>query len=559
MERQLACRRLMNRRAWIIGAAVFFVTFGVRFFHLDARSIWMDEDAQASAASKGIDASLPGRSAKQQQPPLDYVFESIGLRIFGWNEYGARMHAAVLGAGAASAFYFLLTTTAPHPSVAVIGTILFILDPHLVRYSQEGRPISCGVFFSVLWLIAMFRVIQSNRALTWKRAFQYAALSFSASFAFLMSVGFQPLVFLAASGISLIGAFAFFPMLRKKIAIVLGAAFAAFLASIPVLLGCILKGGAYVKPLSFSERLLSVATNVVDVNFGTWAGRLVELMGHLSFVAAVVIPLGTFGIARFYFKDNTRATDRFTVAFFLLFALIYPFALNGLFFGLVRNHSLVLRYYLTAVAPLLALLSLLGWRSFTVLLEWAGTRSAVWYRLVPVLFLAAFSAGILQSAAAVHSQYKEPSTTDWRSFYQLVKATPKRFGAAYLINLVPDGKWGPKRFYATKFYYRKEDGHPVDLRQIETLISDVTKGRLLSGDDIYFVVSYGLQFISPRLFDRIPNVLCFQYDGLSVIHWTLGDEVKKELFRVLDKIIEGVPQEEIGSKIVLLRDELKKK
>lgn len=82
-------RCFVLERTWLVFLLVFFVSLFMRINQISARNIWMDEDAQARRVQAGpFDLGLIGEAATQQQPPIDYYLEAIGLSFFGLNELG---------------------------------------------------------------------------------------------------------------------------------------------------------------------------------------------------------------------------------------------------------------------------------------------------------------------------------------------------------------------------------------------------------------------------------------------------------------------------------------
>lgn len=538
----------------MIAGAVFLLAFLFRLYHLDYRSIWMDEDAQAHIASRGINAGLPARAARQQQPPLDYAAESIGLFVFGWTETGARIHAALWGSFAAVLFFMLLMSSVRRPSAVTFGTVLFVTHPMLVRYSQEGRPVSCGVFFAVWWLWAFFKFVRAPRPdADLKARAVSAAIFFAASLAFILSVGFQPLVFLFVSAAALLPLLVFYPRFRRRILEMWGMMLIALAAALPILLLCLENGAHYVAPSSSFEKIASISKSLAAFSFSEWKEHLHDIADHLFLVSAVVIPLGIMGVVR---KRSMRRTDRFFFAFLLLFALLYPFLFNGLYYGMVSRHYLAVRYFLSVTPALLVLLSMFFSNAAGFVQKKLAARSPLPRRLIVFVLAFGLAAAVaVPSATSLCMRYAESSRTDWRSLYALFKKKPDRFGAAYLMNLVPVGKWAPVRFYATQFYYPLEERRPIALRKIEEMIPDLRAGRPAPGADVYWVVPYGYRLLTKETLKGSKAVF-HRYDRISVAHVKLGLDARRDIADVFDKMAAKVAETENNYKIFEMRAEL---
>ena len=192
----------------ILAVVLFVLSLGLRVYRIDNSSIWMDEDAQASKILKNTEkVSLVRRAAEQHQPPVDYYAESLFLRLFGTNELGARFHAALWGALASVLFFLLMIELIKRPFEAAFLSLLFVFDSDLIFYSQEGRPISCGVFFAVLLLFVTCRFTKLKASPD--SLLVLGAIYFISCTLFLLSVGFQPVVFCFVSLLSALPLLAF--------------------------------------------------------------------------------------------------------------------------------------------------------------------------------------------------------------------------------------------------------------------------------------------------------------------------------------------------------------
>src|SRR6187551_919384 len=235
-----------TRAAWryLVPLGLFVVALAIRLYGIENRSIWMDEDHQARCILRGkFDLSMLTRSAEQQQPPLDYYLEYLGFEWFGVTPLGARFHAAVLGSLTVLVVYLLLRRVFESRLTILLGTLLALLHPLMLYYSREGRPIACGVFFAVLvlYLLHWFMYGEGSVYLLLLRG----GLLGIVACGFMLAVGFQPLIFLASTGLALTPAL-FVSRLRWRalgamLCIALGA-----LVALPVLLRVLERATRYV-------------------------------------------------------------------------------------------------------------------------------------------------------------------------------------------------------------------------------------------------------------------------------------------------------------------------
>lgn len=556
-QQLLRFKRVLRKRKVALAAAVFLSAFALRYYHLDHRSIWMDEDAQARNASTGFNIGLVYKAASQQQPPLDYMFEKIGLTVFGWTEIGARIHAALLGSAAAAVFFLLVTTLVRRPGAVFFGTLLFITHPLLIRYGQEGRPISCGVFFALLWLLSVIKLIRKANSIVEAALLKNLAPVFISCFLFILSVGFQPLVFLAVFAAAFLPCAYFGKLPRRKTGLIFGAIFAASVAASPILLLTLKAGAAYVKPTALPEKAASLLNALLHLDFKEWFGRLDELMGHLLFFFAAVSVPALLGIAEKIRRKKLGRSAAFHLVFFLLFSVLFPIFFNALYYGLIPKHRPVARYFLSVVPVLLIFLTMLLSEAEEFLSGKCTRRSKTVSRAVYAVAALTLTAMVASpTASALKFQYNETEHRDWRSVYNLFKQDPHATGVAYLMNLIPVDRWGPVRFYGTNFYYRTEDARPILLKKIDNLVSDVARGALESGDRLYLVVPYGYEAI-PKEALRKFNAQFYQFTKMTVLHITLGTEPEKDVLSLFDRLASKADKTQQNFKIFEVQAALK--
>lgn len=137
-------------------------------------------------------------SYRQQQPPLDYYFSSFSNQLLGKSKFAIRFHSMM--------FYLLLSFILPLllyffcPSFLALGfgAFLFSLN-HVVRLnSVNGRPLSLALLTGFLFLFFYMFYCKDDNYKKNNSLFPVIA----SQYLFVMSIGFQPVVFIISLFIS---------------------------------------------------------------------------------------------------------------------------------------------------------------------------------------------------------------------------------------------------------------------------------------------------------------------------------------------------------------------
>ncbi|MBV9543481.1 MAG: glycosyltransferase family 39 protein, partial [Chloroflexi bacterium] len=118
-------------------AAVTLLAAGLRWFRIDAQSLWYDEGISAHQLTRSFGEIL-GATALDTHPPLYYWTLKAWGETVGASELGLRSLSAVCGV-AAVVLTWLLGRRLFGPFVATVAAILLAVAPLAVYYSQEVR------------------------------------------------------------------------------------------------------------------------------------------------------------------------------------------------------------------------------------------------------------------------------------------------------------------------------------------------------------------------------------------------------------------------------------
>ncbi len=483
---------------WAVLAVILLASFLLRLHYIEHRSVWMDEDRQANYALKGWqNLDLVKDFAGQAQPPTDLWFQSVGLTNVGISKTGVRIHALLLGVLSALLFYLMMTQLVNNRWAVWLSSAIFVFHPWLVRYSQEGRPIATGIFFAILYLWMLLRFLAAER----KEAGYIRALVFFfiAQTWFLLSVGFQPLVFLLTSSVALL------PMLfrkesfRKVLSIYVSGLF-SFALFYPVLNVTLqINARVYLKQETLLERMLSLLKNIFSISFETYYSYFEPLVKHFEIFFILAFGLGIAGYI-LALRSEKRNTVSRLAPYLFIFILLYPIFFQAVFKTMIR-YEVSIRYYLTFAPVLLAGLGVALYYTFFLLSRLARKAPRKWAGyLIQGLLPALFAFSLYGNFTSLNFIYRFTGNAGWEKVYRLLKDHAFPGDSAYILGLNSPGKYAPSVFRGTKFYYPDEAGQWVNLRREETIVDDypaLRKGERKG--DIYFVFQTGQ--------GRVKNVL----------------------------------------------------
>src|SRR6476659_2578527 len=149
----------MTARARIVAAAGLLVAAAaVRLFRLDHFSYGLDEILQGFFIQG--DSRFFWKTLKFDaiHPPLDYLVARF-LELFGPADWARKLPAVAWGVGTVGAIGLLVARRTERAAAGWMAALLLAFAPFHVRYSQEFRPYSLGLFLLVLSLLLLDRYL----------------------------------------------------------------------------------------------------------------------------------------------------------------------------------------------------------------------------------------------------------------------------------------------------------------------------------------------------------------------------------------------------------------
>jgi 4-amino-4-deoxy-L-arabinose transferase-like glycosyltransferase len=546
MKKLAGFDRLKGNKGVVYGVyfLIFMIAFLMRLYNIEYRDVWMDEDRQSGYAAQGLfDLDITQRAAAQCQPPLDPFIQSIGISNFGINEMGIRIHTAFLGALAVLLFYILLSGIVEDRFAVVLASLVFAFQPWLIHYTRVGRPVGTGVFFAVLYLLVLlyFLVHAKDK----KNNIKSFILLVIVQTWFLLSVGFQPLIFVLTSSFSLLP----FLLNKKyfyKTAAVYLSSVVSFALAYPILnLGFTMNAKIYLKPASLLHYIVTFFKNLSSISFETYINYYKPLVENYHFLYFIVLILGTAG---FIYTLISKKKNKVNVLFlyFLIFTLVYPLVFEPGFNTFI-NYKALLRYYLTFTPILIAglgvgiyyaLLFLSYLVKFKPQLRISGKYLARGFFLVIFLFSFYGNTQSLKETYMIRNR-------EWEKIYELFKYHSAPGDTAYIFNLAPPWKWSPTYFYSQKFYYKEESERYVHLKSKRDITADfrnINSGK--QKGNIFLVILTGEKRLKESYFKGLNGISIHPVYRAFIVRFFNNGRLPENILNFFWRIRKNLPPSE---------------
>jgi 4-amino-4-deoxy-L-arabinose transferase-like glycosyltransferase len=518
--------RLFTKHKTVVIVVLFFVALAARLYKIDSKNAWMDESKQAGISETNpFDFDLAERASIQQQPPLDYFIQSIAISNFGVNEIGIRVHAAIFGALTAVFFFLLLIRFVDNYPVILAGTLAFTFHPLLIYYSQEGRPISTAVFFSLLYLfflVQLFQTTDPGKSLVQS----FAVLTFIQA-GFLLSVGFQPIIFLLVSSICLTPYLAVKEK-RSRVLIAHLSSMSAFLISLPIIYLTIRSGARlqFIKQDSIFDMIKNVLQNIGNISLDNVFHFYRTILENYGLFFIAVIIMGVIG----FILNSKKRDHAFVVWYFTMFFLMYPLVYTIVFNTLVswKIHS---RYFLTFVPVCFIVMSTAIYFSLDMFMKPGSFFKSLRY-VTAFLLAVLFTYSFARDATAV-SNFYHMKKTEWKKMYDIFKYDSQPGDIAYMLNLVNIDRYSPN-FRAKNLYYPVKQLRPVKLKLAGEIPHDLKNPHLWKQKrNIYIVTRYGSGKIKKSFFPGLENIDVYLFENITLTRIKKSPGTMEDLISVL--------------------------
>jgi mannosyltransferase len=151
-----------HRVASALLVLILLLAFGLRFYGLDAQSLWNDEGSSVALAQRDLDA-IARAAAGDIHPPLYYWLLSGWVRLFGTSETAVRALSALLGTVLVALTYALGRRLIGRWA-ALGAALLAAIHPFQVYYSQEARMYMLLAVLTAGAMLALVYLVEGSRS-----------------------------------------------------------------------------------------------------------------------------------------------------------------------------------------------------------------------------------------------------------------------------------------------------------------------------------------------------------------------------------------------------------
>lgn len=431
-----------------IASSIYFLVLALILgaYQLDSVSIWLDEEIQVAASTSTFQSVVKG--AAFTQVPLNYYYTALAFKIFGYREWGFRIISVLAYSGSVFLLYLIARHVFRRRHGACLFTLVYLSTPFLIRYAQEARPYTFGLFCQMLFILVSIRFF---RLKNYKEQIRYAPALFACTTFFYLSLAFQTWIFTAAWVLALL----FTPKAwqRKQAFIIYcGTLLVASLAIVPNLIILISRSKMFLHHDLNPTRVIPLKQFLWDV--------ILNINGVFRYYSSL-LPF-FFGAAIFFIVLNrslNRRADREVGAlrFITILCTIYFVLFCGAF-SLLVNYSLNTRYLIFIVPMTLALAVLVSNHAIQQGLKILPSKNRYFLFSMKAgagLFLIGLNFWELPNFYSHHWSYYW--NIDVRSMYQYFSEQAEEGDVAYVIAYQNPNNWEQVGFLGSEFYLEQNN------------------------------------------------------------------------------------------------------
>ncbi|MEO6061672.1 MAG: glycosyltransferase family 39 protein, partial [Thermoflexales bacterium] len=458
-------------------AAILLLAAGLRFYRIDAQSLWYDEGNSARIAERSIQLILEG-AAGDIHPPLYYLALSLWRGLFGASETALRSLSAACGIGIVG-LAWLLGRRLFSRRIGLAAAALVAISPFAIYYSQEARMYAMLALWAALssvW-IATLATRGSAGAPTRARRLAGPVVYALATAAGLYTHYAYPFVMIAqAVALGLAGLTDREAQIRQPRALLAWAL--ANLAAITLFGPWLPIALRQIQGWTVAPQAYALGPAILDALRWVAAGRTLP-------TADAALPLVALGALSALGLAAAPAEARRRALLPLALALV-PFALLFVF-KLYRESYL--KFLLVCVLPL----ALLAARGLPTLAARIGIRSDVLRWTRPAALAGAVILASATLAGSLNNLYNNPAYArdDYRGIARRVLADVRPGDRVWFS--------GPNQ-WEVYTYYDPEPARsfPVPYLAADDTVADTALSRASAGADRIYVLYYGEREADPE-------------------------------------------------------------
>jgi len=139
---------------------VLGLALALRFYRLDAQSLWADEGTSVALAPRSL-IQIARDASHDIHPPLYYFLLHYWVRLFGTTEVAVRSLSAILGTALVAATY-ALGRRLFNSRLGLTAAFIAALSPFQIYYSQETRMYILATLLGTLSFLALLEFLSSS-------------------------------------------------------------------------------------------------------------------------------------------------------------------------------------------------------------------------------------------------------------------------------------------------------------------------------------------------------------------------------------------------------------
>jgi len=151
----------------VVCLGLTFLAASLRFYHIGANSLWVDEVLTARAVELPFSDILRNAIRENSVPPLFFWACHLIVRAVGESEASLRFISALGGSLTIPIFFLLMREITAGPMAACLSACLLAVNPLHVWFSQEARPYALMTFFGCLSLLFLARGLRKETLADW--------------------------------------------------------------------------------------------------------------------------------------------------------------------------------------------------------------------------------------------------------------------------------------------------------------------------------------------------------------------------------------------------------
>ncbi len=152
-----------HRKEFIFLVVLIVAAFFTRFYHIDNQVLWWDEFGTHFFGRWSFSDIVEW----DNNSPSYYLLEGWIVRTFGKTEFVIKFISAFAGALTVPLMYLIARKMFDSIPSAVMASMLTLMSPIMVLYSQEARAFSFGMFFLLCALYAFLFMMEKDYPVAW--------------------------------------------------------------------------------------------------------------------------------------------------------------------------------------------------------------------------------------------------------------------------------------------------------------------------------------------------------------------------------------------------------